>query len=279
MDCSPLFWNFSNLSESCYYKFYKDNATTFYKLNLDINYQKEKQTGFEQIKALFFRKISEKSGIISLTTNPLNTLMWAHYATEKGFAIELDWPKMKSNLNKGKNNHIQDYVFFPVQYVSDLKPIDSFQKNFNSQDVPFLYSTAVKRKDWEYENEWRLITFSDGYAPNDVRGIRFSNNNIERKIHYPLDAIKSITLGKNFFSNVKRIDDEKFEISYSCCYKDKSEKNLVDFIFNNLNDKLYWCGEYKEGEAFKRSSEKISLKKISADTFEIERKNDGFRQD
>lgn len=165
MDCSNLLWDFSTLTEPLFHKFYEQYEL---KDEFDVNYEKEKKGGFIQIKALFYNLITNHAGIISLTTEPLHTLMWAHYSSEKGFMIELDWKIIKDNL-KNKNPKLNNYVFFPIQYVDNLESIDFFSANFKSADVPFLYSVGVKRKDWRYENEWRLISYANGYGiPNSV---------------------------------------------------------------------------------------------------------------
>ncbi|MDQ0594576.1 hypothetical protein QFZ37_002945 [Chryseobacterium ginsenosidimutans] len=267
MDSTDLLWDFSNLSEALYLKFYDQYD---FENSIEINYLKEKENGFKQIKHLFYNMITNCTGIISLTTQPLHTLMWAHYSTEKGFMIELDWEVVKNNLPI-LNDEITNYVFFPIQYVENLESIDFFLNNCKSPDVPFLYSIGVKRNDWRYEDEWRFVTYSQGYGiPNsllspfdNIQGI------VERKVYYPKDAIKSITLGKQFFNgeNVEELID-------SLTYKIKNSTDdleFINFLIENFNDRIYLCGEYEKAKKFTRSSERISFKKIDNQTINIER--------
>lgn len=273
MDCSALLWDFSNLSRGLFEKFFKD-----YGFNecFEMDYEKDKANGFEEIKHLLFDLISNECGIISLTTEPLQTLMWAHYSSEKGFMIELDWEEVKNSL-RVKNSGLNNYVFFPIQYVTELESIDFFNQDFGSPDVPFLYSTGVKRDEWKYENEWRLIPYSNNYGvPNSLLSpIPNIQGKQERKLNYPLNAIRSVTLGKQFFngSNVEVV------IS-SLTYKMNIGQDLefLNFLFECLNDKLYLCGEYESGKKFSRSAEKIVLEKIDGVTFKIVPQNEGFFQ-
>src|SRR5690606_3915904 len=219
----------------------------------------------------FFEMASKNAGIISLTTNALQTLMWAHYSSENGFMIELDWKESKNNL-KPLNPELNNYAFFPIQYVDKLESIDCFGKNFNAPDIPYRNSTAIKRKDWSYENEWRLMTYTIDYGvPNSIRG-PFTDipSHHERKLYYPKKAIKSIVLGKHFFngSNLEKvIDDKTYQL------KKGSDLDFVNFLEQNYNDRIYFCGEYQSGTEFKRSAEKVYFKKVNSDTVQMIREN------
>ncbi len=273
MDCSDLLWDFSNLSEELYLKFYTQYG--FDKL-FGVNYDGEKANGFAQIKHLFYNKITNESGIISLTTEPLHTLMWAHYSSEKGFMIELDWHTVKDEL-KTLNPNLNNYAFFPIQYVTNLESVDFFLKNCSTPDVPFLYSVGIKRKDWSYENEWRLITYMHNYGvPSSVLSpLPEIPSQHERKLFYPIKAIKSITLGKQFFnsSNVEILVNP-------LTYKMKSSEDLdfINFLIEHFNDRIYFCGEYEVDKTFQRSSERVSFSKIDCNTVVMERYDEGFHQ-
>ncbi|WP_144219303.1 MULTISPECIES: DUF2971 domain-containing protein [Flavobacterium] len=271
MDSSNLLWDFSKLSEPLFLKFYNQ-----YNFNnhFEVNYEEEKKNGFIQIKQLFYDMITNGSGIISLTTEPLHTLMWSHYATEKGFMIELDWETIKDEL-PALNENINNYAFFPIQYVENLESIDFFLSNCNSPDVPFLYSIGVKRQDWNYENEWRLVTYANGYGVPDslLSPLPDIPSSQERKVFYPLGAIKSITLGKQFFNGLN-VEQHIAPLTFKM--KDSEDLKFVNFLIEKLGDKIFLCGEYEEAKAFKRSSERISLTKINDKTILIERHNEGF---
>jgi len=270
MDSSSILWDFSNISEKRYNSFFKH-------LNLDqtVSFLDDKKNNFVVIRYLLHNYVTKGSGIISLTTNPMHTLMWAHYASEKGFMIELDYKEIKNNLTK-YNDSLKNYVFFPIQYVDELESIDSFQKGFNSPDIPFLYSIAVKRKDWKYESEWRFVSFVNNYGvplslispSKDIIG------DVERKLYYPKSAIKSITLGKNFFNgnNIKEM------VGNPDTYKIKNDLEFIDNIFKNFNDRIFLSGEFNIGRKFKRSAGRIELDKVGDDIFRIIHKKEVFNQ-
>ncbi|MDX1718820.1 MAG: DUF2971 domain-containing protein [Salegentibacter mishustinae] len=271
MDCSELLWDFSNLSKGLYDKFYKQYE---FEDHFEVDFEKEQKNGFQQIKFLFFNLITNNLGIISLTTEPLHTLMWAHYSTEKGFMVELDRKKLFDNL-KENNNEINNYAFFPIQYVERLESIDFFSEDFGSPDVPFLYSAGIKVNDWCYENEWRFITYSKNYGiPNSILSplpsVEGSN---DRKVYYPKEAIKSITLGKQFFNgnNVEEIlDSLVFKL------KPGDDLDFVNYIIENLSDKIFWCGEYEKERNFRRSAERIEFEKLENNIFKVIRQKEGF---
>lgn len=264
IDSSSLLWDFTKLSKEVFEKFYKQNG--FDKVMV-IDYEKEKANGFVTIKQKFFEMASKNAGVISLTTNSLQTLMWAHYSSESGFMIELNWKEVKNNL-KNLNPKLKNYAFFPIQYVDKLESIDFFGNGFNTPDIPYLYSTAVKRKDWIYEDEWRLMTYTLDYGvPNSIKGpFQDIPSQHERKLFYPKEAIKSIVLGKHFFnsSNLKKVIDYK---TYQL--KTNSDLDFINFLIDNYNDRIYFCGEYQNGSEFKRSAGKVHFKKVDWNTIQM----------
>lgn len=103
----------------------------------------------ENFKKKFDEVMNNTLGILSLTTNPDNLLMWAHYANEhRGFVIELD---EKHNFFKSKEEN--NYIYNGIQKVnySEIRP-DKFLKDFEFKDL-----LLVKSKEWAYENEYRII--------------------------------------------------------------------------------------------------------------------------
>jgi len=89
-----------------------------------------------------------KFGICCLTSMLESVLMWAHYASNsQGFCIEydVDW----SNRNG-------DFLYFPVQYVSELPELCMTEAMFTPSQ--FLgRALASKHSDWSYEREIRIV--------------------------------------------------------------------------------------------------------------------------
>lgn len=120
--------------------------------------------------------------ISCLTTNPYNILMWAHYANKhEGICIEYDISKLFDIE--------ENYILKKVEYNTNLTFDYNIESDnlFNTRNDLQYYSTDskypidiffIKHKTWQYENEYRLITYK-------------GNN---KKIELP---IKHIYLGKN----------------------------------------------------------------------------------
>lgn len=98
--------------------------------------------------------IKSKTSVVCLSErNDINP-MWAHYAdNHKGICIEYDL--------KNCDNLFLKTLCFPIDYVEkndnthDLNSI-IIHKDYDSS--LFLFKTAItKSKDWEYEQEWRII--------------------------------------------------------------------------------------------------------------------------
>lgn len=128
------------------------------------------------------RKITElgnSMGILSLTEEPDNLLMWSHYADHhKGMVIEFDksHPVMNKRIHRVRYTHRR-----PNIKLLDLN-IDDF--------------LLTKSRDWSYEMEWRVIAFL-GSAKRIVKNKPFD-------IHLfpmPIECIKRIILGARVEEN------------------------------------------------------------------------------
>lgn len=268
MDCSNMLWDFSKITEKRYNRFFEYYSNEKF-IKKEVDFEIDKVANFINIKLQLWNYVTNSSGVISLTEKPLHILMWAHYATEKGFMVEFDRAEFIWRL--GSNNpKIRNYVFMPVQYVDELEPIDFFAKEFESPDVPYLYILNVKRKAWEYENEWRLVCYSEGYGvPNSILTPSSEDilGKVERKVFYDRNTIKAITLGKHFFNgdNLIYLDNSNvFSIK-----EEEKQLKFVQFLFDNFNDRLFWCGEYQVGSKFERNRNKIQLEKLEHNVFKI----------
>lgn len=135
-----------------------------------------------------------KYGILSLTDSCENTIMWSCYAQNKGFCLEFDVEQFPFKY-KGP---------FPIHYVDKIDQAST--ENYNVQEL-LLIQSNVKKDCWKYENEWRLMLI----PPDDYDLITFGKdanrinkvlNLHDRKFTYPIKALKSITLGVNFFKEL-----------------------------------------------------------------------------
>ena len=277
IDSSELLLDFKNISKERYFSFFQRVVKPNELQNWDLEkiYNTDKNDSYSYIRNFFYQYFTRSLGLISLTTQPLNILMWSHYANEDGFVIELDKESLLEDIGK-LNNDVKNYCLRPVQYVDNLVRIDMFQENFTTPDIPFLYMTTVKRTEWKYEDEWRLSIYKSTMdlpqsfllpGSTDIKGEN------ERKLYYSKTTLKSIILGKYFFNGRNCIQlnpDSSFTL------KTTDFLDFVNHIFENYNDRIYMSGELESGNSFNRSVEKIELEKIDWNIFRIVPKGEGF---
>lgn len=109
----------------------------------------------------------DKSGVFSLSYNPLQELTWAHYGgSHRGFCIGYDIQKLiefEPNIH-----HIIDIQYSnmaPSLHAKDLLSADS--------SIGILRKMlGVKSKPWTYEEEVRVITVPPGLHEHDYRAVK-----------------------------------------------------------------------------------------------------------
>lgn len=130
---------------------------------------------------LQYRERRKSLGVVSLSEDPLNLLMWSHYGDEhRGAAIELDWSHPK--LRPGSFGGDEFSGLVKVEYTN--------RKIFGLPDPDTIVDVlSTKSPHWSYELEWRLIR----------------TLNLTRHVHsdiyvvdFDLSAIRTIYLGANF---------------------------------------------------------------------------------
>ena len=93
---------------------------------------------------------NESLGVLCLTEKPENLLMWAHYADHhRGAVIEFDENHEFFNRRVGAED---DFRHFRKVSYTETRPTIFLS---DSTAVDFFY---FKSKEWEYEEEWRLIS-------------------------------------------------------------------------------------------------------------------------
>lgn len=96
------------------------------------------------------RRLSELLGVVSLTENPVNELMWAHYGLNTGVAIGYrSSDVIEQNGMKGRSLPLG--LAFEVIYSNDVV---SIKKDFSDA----ARHLATKRVCWTYEKEWRILS-------------------------------------------------------------------------------------------------------------------------
>lgn len=93
--------------------------------------------------------LSEKSGVVSLTSDPSSELMWAHYGLNSGVAIGYEAEEtVESNGLRGRG--IPLGLALEVTYDDSVIPM---KKDFSDAALRI----CTKRRCWAYENEWRIV--------------------------------------------------------------------------------------------------------------------------
>lgn len=157
-----LFSLFKRSSESLLVDLKKKNpllnfplADDFLKNKLPVLKSKENMNRF--YNTLFGEKLGWN--VCCFTTNPLNEIMWSHYAdNQKGVCLEFDLSKTPQLHNK----------LFQVNYTDTFPEISSID----------MLPTALltKRTAWNYEDEWRILTNEKGekrFNRESLSGIYF----------------------------------------------------------------------------------------------------------
>jgi len=95
-------------------------------------------------------------GVVCLTPQWDNRLMWAHYASNgQGFCVEYEVEPF---------NHTQEFQYVPVQYASEMPSLCLTEAMFTPHQ--FLQRVmATKHADWAYEREIRLVCLNEKAKP------------------------------------------------------------------------------------------------------------------
>lgn len=106
-----------------------------------------------------FEKFKKKARIACFTQNSNDLLMWSHYADcHKGYCIHYDTTKIFQGIGECK--------LLPIVYSRRMcNATENLLSggNWNISLNPIL----IKGKQWEYENEWRLISYEPNKEEND----------------------------------------------------------------------------------------------------------------
>ena len=113
-----------------------------------------KRFGSLFLRELLAKQLSSRFGIISLSTDPRQPLMWSHYTADaSGFVIGYDVDLLRTLGSREESLR-------PVVYQSKIVPIVSYDFVASLEEVINVL-LSIKSDHWSYENEWRLIVELD----------------------------------------------------------------------------------------------------------------------
>ena len=155
-----------------------------------------------------------------------NPIIWSHYADQhKGFcmifkpynnSLYID-PLKNIDINGHPNSEMKKYEFRDVKYKRKIKGIDGFlnfsgyvngkkdlsQKNKDRFWKKYVESARVKYIYWKYEEEVRLIDYSD-WMPNNANENRTQKRSqVERIFYYDKTQFCGIIFGTKMNENDK----------------------------------------------------------------------------
>lgn len=181
-------------------------------------------------------RLSRKYGVLSLTRNPFNALMWAHYAdNHRGVVIGIDVEKAGlNNLSEcvvpAKLGEIIYTSTIPRNYLptSTTDSLMSIGDQFSSfhEDSYELFKNAFLYKDnlWGYEEEVRVVknivnpknagSRYEKYGFSNSAGNWYQIQHQGRPVYclsIPRESIVEVYLGCSIFKNVTRLELKESE--------------------------------------------------------------------
>lgn len=219
-------------------KFYQDKVRDIDKLKIDKKQKSElkniqlreyktqirklKNNEDENIKSVFLQRstknINSNIGILSLTKRWDSTLMWSHYTnSHKGLCIGFDAKAQFFSHCREKED--KDKIFMPVTYRDERIKVPIEKGVSIANQVIFS-----KSKDWEYEEEERLIVLLKHaskvipFKPYDIYLYKVSHSLIKEVIlginfqKDKIELIKSFCLTQNIDLFRSKISETKYDM-------------------------------------------------------------------
>lgn len=107
-----------------------------------------------------FKRNRDKTWICCLSKNHDSMLMWAYYGNHKGVCIGLDMDKAKQYLDNIQCSVFRGALEFDVQYKEVIEKPDFFHERIDY----YRYQYSTKAKEWEHEQEVRLVLIEPSIA-------------------------------------------------------------------------------------------------------------------
>ena len=107
------------------------------------------EQNWSTISANFLQILGTQLGILSLTEDPCNSVMWGHYAnSSRGFVIGFD--ECHPWFNQKRSASDEFCHLRKVTYIKENSP--RYFSDLTSQDIGYS-----KLDGWSYEKEWRIL--------------------------------------------------------------------------------------------------------------------------
>jgi Protein of unknown function (DUF2971) len=104
---------------------------------------------------LYYRR--ENFGIYCLSAKKNNILLWSHYANaHKGICVGFNTKELQEYLNHNYGKEGNEILLLRVNYHREFPYFD--RKRYEDPVAFIVTSLITKSVDWEYEEEFRLIS-------------------------------------------------------------------------------------------------------------------------
>lgn len=150
-------------------------------------------------------------GVLSLSGNNDNNLLWSHYGdSHQGFCVEFDYATL-----------IHDFLLSGLEIIAgDVEYIDEYPERPVPEKLdPINLLFFTKSKDWEYEREIRVISkrnssvavkFSTAAVKNIFVGLNVKDDDLRKIIeitqnHYPKTGLYEAIQGDDFSIKYRKI--------------------------------------------------------------------------
>ena len=141
----------------------------------------EDEKRMHEIKEQYVRANKEisSSGILALSEEGKNILMWSHYANKhKGICIGFDAKGLRDDFKT--MIHVADYCVYyegsqPFKTLKDLNPESEELFSYPDADANLIL-IQYKHKDWRYENEVRFLKPNPGpskFTPANMKTVYY----------------------------------------------------------------------------------------------------------
>ena len=199
-------------------------------------------------------------GIISLTTNNDNLLMWSHYSDEhKGIVIGFDIDE----------NDPSDFFYTPttcrfekVKY-SQSRQFEGIINENNLDEVKLHYS-IIKSNEWNYESEYRFIL---SYKDADILYLNKKNSLFEKTLEIlelNIDELKNDERYAYIDLTENKIDDDKL---FMVWFLSSHNGSLFFKIINPVKIKQVFIG---------KKVDSLSLNKLFTEEIALDTIKDNF---
>jgi hypothetical protein len=158
-------------------------------------------------------------GIFSLAGSPSNILLWSHYSdSHSGFAVGFQTSELRKMSASNRAKMQKGMILLPIQYSKEFPLINGYK---HTREERFRLQQLTKAKDWEYEQEFRILLQN---GPDTI--VRFPNNVFKRV----LLGCNITETDRNIIIKILREREDRLNL-----YQAQRSKNKFGLTFSKVN--------------------------------------------